>query len=89
IRQVLDDRVHALVADYPFCVLSVLRYPDQGLVAVMTPLTYEPIGIALPAADPLLINWLENFLGMLEGSGEMDYLKQRWFESSSWLELLP
>lgn len=89
IRLVLDGSVHALVADYPFCVLSLFRYPDAGLAAVMAPLTYEPIGIALPAADPLLLNWLTNFLGMLEGSGEMDYLKQRWFENSAWLELLP
>lgn len=89
VRLVLDDQVHALVADYPFCVLSLFRYPDAGLAAVMAPLTYEPIGIALPEADPLLMNWLDNFLGMLEGSGEMDYLKQRWFENSAWLERLP
>jgi polar amino acid transport system substrate-binding protein len=52
-------------------------------------LTYEPIGIALPANDPLLINLVENFLGAFEGSGELEELRERWFENGSWLRKLP
>ena len=69
--------------------MSLLRYPDAELLSLITPLTYEPIGIALPGNDPLLINWLENFLGSLEGSGRIEMLEERWFENADWVKKLP
>lgn len=89
VEMVLTDKVHALIADYPICAVSVLRYPDRGLVSVLTRLTYEPIGIALPPNDPLLINWVENFLNRLEGSGQLDLLREYWLQDTAWLALLP
>ena len=85
----LQDKVDALVADHPICIVSVLRYPDAGLVSLITTLTYEPLGIALPANDPLLINWVDNFLRGLKGSGQLDGLKARWLEDASWIQQLP
>ena len=85
---VLQDKVDALVADYPICLVSFARHPGEGLVAVFTRLTYEPIGIALPANDPLLVNWVENVLKMLKGSGELSELKEYWFGDTSWLKEL-
>jgi polar amino acid transport system substrate-binding protein len=83
---VLENKVTAFVADYPICVISTFRYPDQGLAYVATPLTYEPIGIAVPAGDPQLINWLENFLDALQGSGQLAAFKELWFGDASWLK---
>ena len=85
VRMVLQDKVDAMIADYPRCVVSVFQYPDQGLLSVVTPLTYEPYGIAIPAGDPHLINWLENFLDTLDQTGTLDELTDRWFEDVSWL----
>lgn len=89
VKMVIDDEVHAMIADYPVCVVSVFRYPEAGLLSVVTPLTYEPIGIAVPAGDPLLVNWLENFMHGLEGSGMLNELKEKWFARGSWLKKLP
>jgi polar amino acid transport system substrate-binding protein len=89
VKMVLQDEVDALIADYPICVVSVFRYAEQELVASVTPLTYEPIGAALPANDPLLVNWVENFLNAMEGSGALGMLRKRWFADASWLERLP
>ena len=89
VSMVLKDEVHAMIADYPICVVSVFRYPNAGLLSVVTPLTYEPIGIAVPAGDPLLVNWLENFLAALQDSGMLDELKKKWFAKGSWLNKLP
>jgi len=85
---VLQDKVHAMIADYPICVVSVFRYPEAGLLTVITPLTYEPLGIAVPANDPLLINWTQNMLNSLQGSGNLDELKLKWFARGSWLNEL-
>ena len=89
VDMVLKDEVHAMVADYPICAVSVMRHPDEGLLAIFTPLTYEAIGVAVPAGDPLLVNWVENFLRNLVGSGRMEALAASWLESSHWLYRLP
>ena len=89
VQMVIDDKVDALFADYPICVVSIFRYPDRGLVSVITPLTYEPLGIGIPAGDPHLINWMENFLNNLEGSGQLEEMTERWFGEDFWLKQLP
>jgi polar amino acid transport system substrate-binding protein len=89
VEMVLQDKVNALVADYQICLVSLLRYPDQDLVSVITPFTYEPLGIALPAGDSHLINWVNNFINTLKKSGELDNLRARWIEDGSWLNELP
>jgi polar amino acid transport system substrate-binding protein len=89
VEMVLQDKVNALVADYQICLVSLLRYPDQGLISIITPFSYEPLGIALPAGDPHLINWVNNFLNTLKESGELDELRARWIEDGSWLNELP
>lgn len=89
VELVLQDKVDALIADYPICAVSVLRYPDRGLTSVFTGLTYEPIGIALPPNDPLLVNWVENALNRLEGGGELDILREYWLGDTPWLDQLP
>jgi len=86
---VLEDRVSALVADQPICQVSVLRHKDRGLVTLKDTLSYEPLGVALPPNDPLLVNWVQNVLSGFTASGELDQLRKRWFEETDWLAKLP
>ena len=86
---VLNDKVNALIGDYPVCVVSLLRYPDRGLTSVISLLTQEPLGIALPGNDPLFVNWMNNFLQNLQSNGILDDLKEYWFDSGHWLKELP
>lgn len=83
---VLKNKADAMIADYALCSVSVLRYPDSGLMSVFTLLTYEPLGIAIPANDPLMVNWLENLLNTLDGNGKLEALRTHWFENASWLK---
>lgn len=89
LRLVFDDQADALVAEYPTCLTSLVRYPDKGLVSVVSLLSYEPLGVALPGNDPLLVNWVENFLNRLTQTKFLDGLQQRWFEDGWWLKELP
>jgi polar amino acid transport system substrate-binding protein len=84
VKMVIDGRVDAMVADQPICLISVARYPDQGLLAVVAPLTYEPIGIALPANDALFMNLVSNFLTSLQDNGTLERLKDQWFQKGDW-----
>ncbi|MBT8331672.1 MAG: transporter substrate-binding domain-containing protein [Deltaproteobacteria bacterium] len=82
-----DDKVDVLIADYPYCAFTAFRHQEKGLVAGQSRLTFEPLGIAVKE-DTLLINWLSNYMKMLEGSGQLSMLNDRWFKNSSWIKNL-
>ncbi len=89
VGMVLKDQADALVSDYHACVVALLQHPNAGLVSVITPFTYEPLGIAVPPGDSLLINWMDNFLNTMEASDELMKMKLKWLEDDSWLGKLP
>jgi polar amino acid transport system substrate-binding protein len=80
--------VKAIMSDYPYVVVEAFRYKDKGFVANQ-PFSAEPIGIGVRQDDPLLINWIGNFLNMLKGDGLLNLLTQRWMADSSWIAELP
>ncbi len=86
LRMLSEDKVHALVADYQFCFYAVLRHPNEAFIASINPITFEPLGIALPGDDPLLINLVTNFLNTMRSSGKLDQIKKRWFGDPTWME---
>jgi polar amino acid transport system substrate-binding protein len=88
IAMVLENKAMALVADFPFCKVSVFRYRDKMLGTLRSPLNYEPIGMALSPNDPLFLNLLQNFVAYLVNSGDLAQLQQKWFEDASWVPQL-
>jgi ABC-type amino acid transport substrate-binding protein len=85
----LSNKADLFVADGSIIMLSMLRWPDAGLVAASKPLTIEPIGIAVPPGDPLLLNLIENYLGAIKAAGALEKLNEKWFKSGAWLAQLP
>jgi polar amino acid transport system substrate-binding protein len=81
-------KVDVLVADFPFCALTAYRYRDKGLFAGKSPLTFEPLGIAM-AEDTLLINWVGNFMNSLQGTGELKKMHTQWLTGGPWINDLP
>ena len=79
VRMVKDGKVGGLLTDYPICLAMQKKYPDAGFVSVFSLLSYEPIGIAIPGDDSLYLNWTENFLLRVEGTGLLEELAVRWF----------
>lgn len=88
IERLIQDEVDAMVADYPFCAYMAVKYDEKELVVGDTKLTIEPIGIAMQE-DTLLINAVENAMKTLTLSGAMTSMKDKWFKSRTWFELLP
>jgi len=77
-----------IVADFYFCALTAYRYQDKGLMAGKSPFTFEPLGIAM-AEDTLLINWVQNFMISLQGSGKLKEMGKKWLKGGSWIDELP
>lgn len=80
----LSGKVDVVVADFPFCALTAYRYQDKNLRAGKA-LTFEPLGIALPE-DTLLINWVQNFMNTLQGTGVLPKLHKKWLNGGSWVD---
>lgn len=79
VNLVRSDKVDAMITDFPICMSSIKNNPDSKFISVFSLLTYEPIGVAIPANDALFINWTENFLQRLKGTDTLDELGARWF----------
>lgn len=88
VELVRKGKVDALLADHPFCMVTVYRFESDHFETLDTPFNLEPLGIALPPNDPLLINWTENALAELEDSGVVLDTMSTWFEDDSWVEQL-
>lgn len=86
IRLVLEDRADAMIADFLTCVMAVIRHPNRGLRTSLKAFSFEPLGIALSGTDPLLINWMDNYLKILQGTGELKRLSEYWLENERWVE---
>lgn len=84
----LKGKVDVIVADFLFCSLTAYRQQKKGLIAGESPLSFEPLGIAMPE-DTLLINWAQNFLNSFQGTGELKKLNEKWLNPGTWLDELP
>ena len=76
---VASGKVSGMLTDLPVCLATIKNNPDAGFVTVVSLLSYEPIGIALPGNDPLFINWTENFLERITQTALLDVLAIKWF----------
>jgi len=85
VSKLLKDEANVMLADFPVCALTILRNPTANLATLTEPLTIEPIGMAIAPGDPLLMNFLENYLNALLMAGMLDDLEKYWFQNGSWL----
>lgn len=89
VKMVIEGSISALVADMPICVLSVMRYPEAGLVTLSEPISLEPVGIAVPVGDAQFANLVDNYLDTFEQAGLLEALRKKWLEDGSWIAQLP
>jgi polar amino acid transport system substrate-binding protein len=89
IQMILEGEVAAVVADRPILVVTMMKNPDVNLMISNAPLTVEPIGVALPAGDPLLLNFIDNTLGAMDAVGLIDAIESRWLDDANWIDRLP
>lgn len=89
IPRIVSGELDGLISDLPFVRFMLARSPDAGLAELPMPLTTEPIGVALPADSPLLVNLVQNYLNTLEYTGLLMDMKAYWLGDDEWLSELP
>jgi polar amino acid transport system substrate-binding protein len=85
----IKDQADAIIADFPTCSVLAFRHQEEHLAVGQAQLSFEPLGIAVAEGDPLLVNWMENYLNFLRVTGQLKTLKKKWFEPGPWVKEIP
>jgi polar amino acid transport system substrate-binding protein len=80
VLEVIEGRAHAYVADKARVTIFAKENPNSTR-AIMTPFTYEPIAVGMRKGDPDLLNWIDNFIEIINGDGRLAMLEQKWMIS--------
>jgi polar amino acid transport system substrate-binding protein len=77
VTEVLEKRAHALI-DEEFFIRYTSASQPESFVARFDPITYERIAWAVRPGETHWLNWLNNFIGMIQRDGRLDRLKKKW-----------
>jgi polar amino acid transport system substrate-binding protein len=88
IQELINGRVHALLAGTPLPVYQALKYPDKLFLPVRGAITREPIGLAVRKGDFDTLNFFDNWIRVVEAEGWLAERKAYWFETQEWESLL-
>ncbi len=84
LRMIKASQADVMVADMQFCILSVLLNPQDKLMTLNSPLSVEPVGIAVYRKNPGLHVLMQNYLDSYRSTGLLQQLRQKWFKDGSW-----
>jgi len=84
IQELLNERVHALVASNPLPFNLAKEYPDQLYLPFKEDLTKEPISFAVRKGDPDFLNWLNNWVRYTSSKGWLQNRYEYWFYTNDW-----
>ena len=83
-QELLTGRVHAVVGSAPLPAYQALKYPEKLFLPLDSPFTREPIGFALRKGDFDTLNYLDNWIRVVEAEGWLRERKHYWFETVAW-----
>ena len=84
IQEIVSGRVHALVASAPLPAFQAIKYPGILYLPLKENFTKEPIGFALRKGDVDTLNFLNNWIRVVEAEGWLNERKQYWFGTKDW-----
>ena len=84
-----EKKVAALIADYPVCLITIYRCPNEELYTLARPFTIEPLGIMIAKNNPELRTFLADYLIMAARDGVLNELTERWIgQVPTWVDEL-
>jgi polar amino acid transport system substrate-binding protein len=84
IQELLLGRVHAVVASAPLPAFQAIANPDRLFLPLKEDFTREPIGFAIRKGDFDSLNFLDNWIRVVESEGWLRERKHHWFETKEW-----
>jgi len=88
VQELLNGRVHAMIASAPLPAFQAIKYPDKLFLPLEEDFTREPIGFAIVKGDVDTLNYLNNWITVVDSEGWLAERKQYWFETKDWEHLI-
>lgn len=88
IQELVNGKVHALLAGTPLPAYQALKYPDRLFLPLKGTITKEPIGFVVRKGDFDTLNLFDNWIRVVEAEGWLAERKAYWFETQEWEGLL-
>ena len=87
-QELINGRVYATVGSAPMPAFQALKYPDKLFLPLKGTFTKEPIGFAIRKGDVDTLNYLDNWIRVVEAEGWLKQRKHYWFETRDWEAML-
>jgi polar amino acid transport system substrate-binding protein len=87
-QELINGRVHAVVASAPLPAFQALKYPETLYLPLKETFTKEPIGFAVKKGDFDTLNYLNNWIRVIEAEGWLKERKHYWFDTKDWEDML-
>ncbi len=84
VQELLNGRVHAVVASNPLPYTLATEYADQLYMPLSDDFTKEPISFAVRKGDLDYLNWLNNWVRVNMSSGWLQNRHKYWFFTNEW-----
>jgi polar amino acid transport system substrate-binding protein len=84
VQEILNGRVHAVVASAPLPAFQAIKYPDRLFLPLDEDFTKEPIGFAIQKSDVDTLNYFNNWIRVVEAEGWLKERKHYWFGTKDW-----
>jgi polar amino acid transport system substrate-binding protein len=88
VQELLNGRVHALVASAPLPAFQAIKYPDKLFLPLPDTFTKEPNGFAVQKGDIDTLNYFDNWIRVVEAEGWLRERQQYWFGTRDWEHLI-
>ncbi len=84
VQELLNGRVHAMVASAPLPAYQVIKNPDKLFLPLEDSFTREPNGFAIRKSDLDTLNYFDNWIRFVEAEGWLKERKDYWFGTRDW-----
>ncbi len=84
IQELLNGRVHAVVASAPFPAYQAIKYAEKFFLPLKENFTKEPIGFAVRKSDFDTLNYFDNWIRVVDSEGWLQERHHYWFGTKDW-----
>lgn len=88
VQELLNGRAHAFVSEEPLPAFQAVKNPDKLFLPVKEAFDTSPIGLAVRKGDVDTLNFLNNWIRMIQEEGWIQERKRYWFETQDWESLI-
>ena len=88
IQEVVNGKAHAMVSSAPTPAQLAVKYPDKLFLPLEDTFTKEPIGFAVRKGDFDTLNFMNNWIRVVDAEGWLKERNYYWFNTMDWQDML-